>query len=320
LSGASGGTETINGLNGAGTVANGTWRVGDGDASGSFSGVLKNGGSTLSVTKLGSGTQTFSGANSYTGPTTVSSGTLRVDGTHSGGGSYTVAAAGTLGGSGTIGAAVTAAGTLAPGSGIGTLSVGNTVLTGTDACEIDGPSADRLNAGTLNITGATVVFSILNSHAPSASSYVIATYSGTLGGTFASSTVPAGYMLDYSFAGQIRLLLTGGGYTAWAATNAGGQAANLDYDHDGVSNGVEYFMGQTGSTFTRNPGVVGGKVTWPRDPAALVSFKVQVSTDLTTWTDVLPPKPSIDESIPTQVTYTLPIGAPKQFCRLVVMP
>lgn len=316
--------QTINALNGSGTVFRngyiGPLTLGNGNANGSFSGSLRDGGSgTLLIYKIGTGTQTFSGTNSYTGLTTVSGGTLRVDGRHSGG-SYSVAAAGTLGGSGSISGAVTAAGTLAPGTGIGTLTLGNTTLTGTYACEIDGASADRLNAGTLNISGATVVFSILNSHAPSAASYVIATYSGSLGGTFASATVPAGYALDYSAAGQIRLLLTGGGYPAWAAVNAGGQAADLDYDNDGVSNGVEYFMGKTGSTFTANPGVVGGKVTWPRDPTAIASFKVQVSNDLMTWTDIVPPNASIDESIPTQVTYTLPTGAPKQFCRLAVTP
>ncbi len=35
-----------------------------------------------------------------------------------------------------------------------------------------------------------------------------------------------------------------GGYSAWAATNGvPGQAANLDHYNDGVSNGVEYFLG-----------------------------------------------------------------------------
>ena len=111
-------------------------------------------------------------------------------------------------------------------------------------------------------------------------------------------------------------------YTTWAAANAGGQAANLDFDHDGMANGVEYFMGATGSTFTPNPPLVNTAgvrtVTWPRDPAATASFKVQVSNDLTTWTDVVPPDPSIDTSNPNQVTYTLPSVDPRKFCRLVV--
>ena len=113
-------------------------------------------------------------------------------------------------------------------------------------------------------------------------------------------------------------------YSIWAAANAGGQPANLDYDHDGTPNGVEYFMGATGSSFTPNPPLVNTAgvftVTWPRNPAVVVAFKVQVSTDLTTWTDVVPPDPSIDQSNPAQVTFTLPSGAPQKFCRLVVTP
>ncbi|MCX6876288.1 MAG: Ig-like domain-containing protein [Verrucomicrobia bacterium] len=113
----------------------------------------------------------------------------------------------------------------------------------------------------------------------------------------------------------------GTAYGTWASANAGGQSADLDHDNDGVRNGVEYFMGATGSTFTANPGVVAGKVTWPRDPTAVATFKVQVSDNLsdTDWTDILPSDPSIDETNPNQVTYTLPGGAPRKFCRLVVI-
>jgi len=108
-------------------------------------------------------------------------------------------------------------------------------------------------------------------------------------------------------------------YDTWASTHAGGQSPEKDYNNDGVSNGVAYFMGAAG--LATNPGVVAGKVTWPRDPIAVVtSFKVQVSENLTDWTDIVPPDASIDESIPTQVTYTLPTGAAKNFCRLMVTP
>jgi hypothetical protein len=62
-------------------------------------------------------------------------------------------------------------------------------------------------------------------------------------------------------------------------------------------------------------------VTWPRDPAAVIaSFMVQESDNLSSWTDIVPPNASIDESNPNQVVYTLPSGAPKKFCRLVVTP
>jgi hypothetical protein len=79
-------------------------------------------------------------------------------------------------------------------------------------------------------------------------------------------------------------------YASWAADNAGGQTADLDYDIDGVSNGVEFFM-NADLGFTANPGLVGNTVTWPNggniDSAAYGSqFEVQTSTDLANWSAV----------------------------------
>jgi autotransporter-associated beta strand protein len=80
-----GATETINGLNGNGTVygdaaAAGRLTLGDGNANGTFSGVLRNGATgLLHLVKIGSGTQTLTGSNIYTGTTTVSGGTLALD-------------------------------------------------------------------------------------------------------------------------------------------------------------------------------------------------------------------------------------------------
>ena len=79
-------------------------------------------------------------------------------------------------------------------------------------------------------------------------------------------------------------------YASWATDNAGSQAANLDWDNDGVSNGVEFFM-NADLSFTANPGLVGNTVTWPNggniDSAAYGSqFEVQTSTDLANWSAV----------------------------------
>ncbi|RYD29782.1 MAG: hypothetical protein EOP87_17720 [Verrucomicrobiaceae bacterium] len=104
------------------------------------------------------------------------------------------------------------------------------------------------------------------------------------------------------------------GYASWAAANAGGQAANLDFDNDGVRNGVEYFMGATGSSFTASPGLVNGKVTWPKDPAYSGTYSVQTSPNLVTWTDV----PST--VVGNTVEYTPATGAGKVFVRLSVNP
>ncbi len=175
-----------------------------------------------------------------------------------------------------------------------------------------------LDGGKVDLTGAETVGSLFFGAVQQAAG----TYSATgAGGTIASS----------NFTGAGTLIVTSGppvvsGYSTWASANAGSQTADLDFDKDGVPNGVEYFMGQTGSTFTANPPVVtiGAviTVTWPRDPAAVATFKVQISDSLAAggWTDIVPPNASIDQSNPNQVTYTLPSGAPTKFCRLSVTP
>jgi hypothetical protein len=106
------------------------------------------------------------------------------------------------------------------------------------------------------------------------------------------------------------------GFGTWASANAPGQTASQDHDGDGVPNGVEYFMGESGSSFTTNPQPVGGVITWPRGADANgVTFKVLSSTDLVTWDDVTPPA---NETDPTSVSYTLPSGQGKRFVRLEV--
>jgi autotransporter-associated beta strand protein len=52
--------------------------IGVANGSGIFSGIIKNTGGQLALTKVGSGTQTLSGVNTYTGNTTINGGTLRL--------------------------------------------------------------------------------------------------------------------------------------------------------------------------------------------------------------------------------------------------
>jgi hypothetical protein len=109
-------------------------------------------------------------------------------------------------------------------------------------------------------------------------------------------------------------------YSAWTDANAPGQSTDQDHDNDGVANGIEYFMGKTGSDFTANPGIAAdGTVTWPTSPAFSGSYTVQTSVDLKEWADVT--------NDPTQVTknadsivWTLRAGPQKHFVRLVVTP
>ncbi len=111
-----------------------------------------------------------------------------------------------------------------------------------------------------------------------------------------------------------------GGFGTWAAANgATGQTPEQDHDNDGVENGIEYFMGETGSSFTAMPGLdATNKISWKMDPAYAGTYEVQTSPDLVTWTNVDPrPTPSGGT-----LSYTLPTGAPggKSFVRLLVTP
>ena len=204
------------------------------------------------VAKVGSGTLTLSGANSYTGATTVSNGILAVSnttGSGTGSGAVTVKTTATLAGTGSISGSVSveAGGFVAPGSaGTGTLTVGATTLSGTYQCQLDGASADRLSVtGNLALGGATLALSPLTT--PSALGYVIASYTGTLSGSFASVTgMPAGYELQYdATAKQIKLVQFG--YAAWTlgtfAQPFTDTATASDPDNDGLSNLMEYAFG-----------------------------------------------------------------------------
>jgi hypothetical protein len=109
-------------------------------------------------------------------------------------------------------------------------------------------------------------------------------------------------------------------YATWSTANAGGQPPDGDFDRDGMPNGVEYFIGASGSSFTSNPGIIGRTVTWPRSPSANATYVVQVSTALTAegqpggW--VTATTGVVDNG--TSVSYMLPSGAPRSFVRLKV--
>jgi len=122
-----GNSETVDALFGAGTVqaiAGGdTLVVGSAGGSGTFSGVLQNGGSTLAFTKTGAGRQVLSGTSTHTGATSVAAGTLAVNGRLANTSSLSVAAAAFLTGYGSANAAVSGAGTVGPGGSPGILTV-----------------------------------------------------------------------------------------------------------------------------------------------------------------------------------------------------
>ena len=209
-------------------------------ASGVISGVA-------GITKIGSGTLILSNTDTYAGATTVNAGTLQVDGTLStSAAAVTVTATGTLSGVGTINRPVTVTGTIAPGNGVGTLSVvAATTVNGTLAADIDGAAADKLAVtGNLSLgAGAALTLNLLPGGFTQPS-YVIAECTGTLSGTFA--TVPSGYTVTYTATQAILTPATG--FTSWATAKgldgtAGKESGpSDDPDKDGLANLLEYML------------------------------------------------------------------------------
>jgi fibronectin-binding autotransporter adhesin len=131
--------------------------------------IADSGAGVTSLIKSGPGTWVLTGPNLYTGTTTIEGGTLRVaneTGSATGTGSVLVNAGATLGGAGMIigPVGINSGGHLAPGAGVGTLTVGNLTLSansildfefnGTplnDLVIISGTNGLTINGGAFNL-------------------------------------------------------------------------------------------------------------------------------------------------------------------------
>lgn len=124
---------------------------------------------TNNLYKVGNGTWTLNGTNLYAGFTVISNGTLVVNGSILGtnlgpmpAGFWVgcqVRAAGTLKGNGLIHCVVTNAGTVSPGSSIGTLTISNSLVLlpgSTNLFEIEGSQHDQIRGLTSVIYGGTL--------------------------------------------------------------------------------------------------------------------------------------------------------------------
>ena len=297
----------VDALTGAGTIIlayqnnfQRTMTVGVDNGSGTFSGALTDGteGGQGKVVKTGSGTQTLSGTNTYTGETTISAGTLAL------GANDVLPNASAI----SIGNATLDADTFT--DTVGTLDVTGaaTIDLGTGTLAFAGSSAVDWTGGTLNVTGTLGATSLrfgTTSGGLAPAQLALISVNGSGLGTYTLDA--SGYLVT-------------GGFDAWADANgATGQTPQQDHDNDGVENGIEYFMGETGSSFTAMPVLdETNTITWQADADYLGTYEVQTSTDLAIWTNVDPrPVPSGGT-----LSYLLPPGAPggKSFVRLLVTP
>jgi autotransporter-associated beta strand protein len=165
----------------------------------SYSGLIDNGASGMTLTKTGLGIQTLTGANSYTGGTTVASGVLSVNNTTGSGtgvGPVTVGAGGTLSGTGISTGAVNVSGVLSPGTNIESFGTGalalnsgssfkyeiNTATVGADLLHVSGGLNISSNV-TLNLTDLAT----LSQGVADGTKFTLISYTGTWNdGTFMS--------------------------------------------------------------------------------------------------------------------------------------
>ncbi|MEO5913722.1 MAG: autotransporter-associated beta strand repeat-containing protein [Luteolibacter sp.] len=195
----------------------------------------------------------------------------------------------------------------------GTLAVGGTAIKDTNKLIIAG--------GKVEPTGTEVVDTLYFG----ATQQVLGTYGATGSG--------AAHIDDVHFSGTTGVVsVTTGpvvGYASWATLNGAAGGVTADHDSDGVSNGVEYFIGgPNGNTtgFTPLPGVTTAgavrSVTWTKAadyPGVYgTNFIVETSATLSSgsWvTETVGGNVAISGNL---VTYTFPAGV-KNFVRLKVI-
>lgn len=251
----------------------------------SYAGTITDGSAPVAVTVNG-GALTLTATNTYSGTTSIQSGMLVLGTT------------GFLAGNSPI--------RIAPGATFNTTARSSHALSGSQPVtfQIDpagSGSAGRINAAGLDISNAVAFFSISGTLDDPA--YVLASYSGKTGSSFAAATPPAGYTIDYAYAGGTQIALVPG-----ASNNANLFGLTLDGGNfsPAFSNSVTSYsttVSSTTSSISISPVTADGNATVRVNGVVVASGNSSLPINLAVGANTI----TVDVTAldGTQKTYTL---------------
>jgi autotransporter-associated beta strand protein len=243
--------------------------------------------SPCSIVKAGAGTLKFTGTNTYTGDTVVNAGSLILSST----------------------------------SGLTFKPTANGIsnkLTGTGSVTLDGGFTINLGGATATAGNAWTLVDIDTLTATFGATFYVVGFTETSPGVW----TPTSGNSKWTFTTATGKLTYGGDYASWATAHGiSGEPATGDFDHDGLSNLMEYALGLEPAVVNGAPGTfTGNLLSFTKGSDAVTNgdliYAIETSYDLGLTNPWHAVTPTTDND--TIISYQLPADKSKDFARLAV--